>query len=545
MAITTAELLAQENKPIKTSDLTAMEESTPLPDVPSWIKPFNMMDKPEPLPYDFDTAINKYVEANGGDANKSKKDLTESLYEGFVQPWEKVGYTSAASFNRGMAVFSTHLDLISDYLGEKTGTQKGGAFEKAAKTYNDNTEYWQKKADQSGAAFLPELLGEATGGAIPGIAEFILNIPYAGLLGAANKEQQAEKGRSELSNALVEAAKRGSLGLVFHQIAQFKKYLSAPMMGGVFGLQTAAEGGDAKEIAKGVGTGLIYGATSPGGRMGLNDIRRNFEKEIVLQKAEAIPQTEAEIKQAMYEGNPVKAETLKDYPDLAIERGQEIVQRIIKDHTDYADVLYRDDVGSIAFPWGKEGNPERKFEGGYGVSHIVSKHGETVANKIVEVIAKGELVKESGPEGGNRVDINYDGHTAILSLYKEGNRETWLLTGWKDYEKTPGELGGVYGPNEPTRDGTTRFRPDTGAEVGDNIQQSGNDRNINNPNLTQIKEPIKYTADMFPKDMQIEVSRIKDGKIFKEKVTAEEAIKELDYTRSMADRLKAFKECIG
>ncbi len=33
------------------------------------------------------------------------------------------------------------------------------------------------------------------------------------------------------------------------------------------------EGGDAREIAKGVGTGLIYAAASPGGRYGLNEIR--------------------------------------------------------------------------------------------------------------------------------------------------------------------------------------------------------------------------------------------------------------------------------
>lgn len=290
MAISTAELLAQENAPIKTSDLVAMEEKTPAPEIPAWIKPFNMMDQPEPMPYDFDTAINKHVEAAGGDVNKTKKDFTESMYEGFVQPWEKMGYTAAASFNRGMAVFSTHLDLIGEYLGGKTGASKGGAFESAAKTYNENTEYWQKRANEAGAAFIPELFGEALGGAVPGIAEFVLNIPYAGLLGAANTEQQTEKGRSELSNALVEAGKRGTLGIVFNQLSQFKKYLSAPMMGGVFGLQTAAEGGDTKEIAKGVGTGLIYGLTSPGGRMGLNEIRRNFEKEIVRQKAELPPE---------------------------------------------------------------------------------------------------------------------------------------------------------------------------------------------------------------------------------------------------------------
>ena len=210
------------------------------PDLP-WLKTPEpvMLSQPEPLPFDFDTPINNHVESTGGNVNQAKKDIAASLYEGFVQPWEKAGYTAAASFNRGMAVFSTHLDIMGEYLGKKTGAEdagfkKGGAFENAAKTYNTNTDYWQKRANDSGTDFLPELFGEALGGAVPGIAEYILNIPYAGLLGAANTEQQTEKGRGELENALVEAGKRGTLGLVFNQLVQFNKYLSAPMMGVIF-----------------------------------------------------------------------------------------------------------------------------------------------------------------------------------------------------------------------------------------------------------------------------------------------------------------------
>jgi hypothetical protein len=64
--------------------------------------------------------------------------------------------------------------------------------------------------------------------------------------------------------------------------------------------------------------------------------------------------------------------------------------------------------------------------------------------------------------------------------------------------------------------------------------------------LVQIKgAETKYTPEMFPADTQLEVSRLKDGEIVKEKVPVETAIKELSDTKSMVDRLKAFKECIG
>lgn len=249
-----------------------------------------MLDQKDPLPYDFNQGIADNAESHGLSVDEARKGFAASLYDYTVGPWAQFGDTAAASLNRGVAVFATHLDMISDYIGEKTGTQAGGIFERAAKTYNDNAEYWQKRADEAGNAFIPELLGEAVGGALPGIDEFLLNIPYAALLGAADDEKQKKTGRGEFTNAMIEAGKRGVLGLVFHQVGQFKKYLSAPVMGGIFGTQTAFEGGDAREIAKGVGTGVLYGLSSPGGRMGLNEVRKNFEKEIVKRKAEEPPE---------------------------------------------------------------------------------------------------------------------------------------------------------------------------------------------------------------------------------------------------------------
>ncbi|MFZ1982000.1 MAG: hypothetical protein WAU61_11885, partial [Smithella sp.] len=102
------------------------------------------------------------------------------------------------------------------------------------------------------------------------------------------------------------------------------------------------------------------------------------------------------IEKALSENKPVPAEVLKDYPDLAIEHGKSIIDQMIKDHTDKPAAMYRDDVGTIEFPWGKEGNPKNSYYGGFGVSHIIAKHGEPVANKVVEVIAEGDICKESG-----------------------------------------------------------------------------------------------------------------------------------------------------
>jgi hypothetical protein len=212
-----------------------------------------------------------------------QKDFADIIYP-FVQPFHAVGTTGAKALNEGMGVFSAHLDTIADYIEEKTGFKSGGFFEAAAKSYEDNTEYWKKKADKSGPGFLEELFGEAVGGAIPGVAEFLLNVPYAGILGAAEAEKE---GKSEIGGALVESAKRGMLGLVFKAMAPLKQYLRAPAMGTVFGAQTMAQGGDKREVAKSFGTGMLYSMSSPGGRMGLNELRENIKSEINFRETKA------------------------------------------------------------------------------------------------------------------------------------------------------------------------------------------------------------------------------------------------------------------
>lgn len=172
---------------------------------------------------------------------------------------------------------------------------------------------------------------------------------------------------------------------------------------------------------------------------------------------------EAEDAQEYYQERPETTENIR--------RGQAAMEKVIAEQTDVMDAMHRDDLGSISFLWGEPGRGP-KFKGGSGVSHIIAHRnaqgydGEAVARKMVEVIAKGEVDRRYGAEvpGGERANIIYDGHTAALSLYKDGDRKTWLLTGWKDYEeKAPGEVGPVYDGLNPTLSEATRFHPEEGA----------------------------------------------------------------------------------
>ena len=126
--------------------------------------------------------------------------------------------------------------------------------------------------------------------------------------------------------------------------------------------------------------------------------------------------------------------------DENIRRGDEAMSGVIVDHVDAKHAMQRHDGSWVSFYWGNPGTPAKNFSDGSGVAKIMAKRtsegadGSAVARKMVEVIARGREGSVYGPEGGRRVNVNYDGHTAVLSLHRFGKEETWLLTGWDDVQ---------------------------------------------------------------------------------------------------------------
>lgn len=189
----------------------------------------------------------------------------------------KFGVSSAAKLNEGMASLANMLDDAGDYIGEKTGLNKvkgwkGGLFEKAAKEYEQNAEVWNIKLKEYGTDAVNELLASAAGGAVPGVTEFMLNVPFAALRGATEAKKE---GTSELHGAATEGAKRLLLGKIFNALGQVKQPYRSAGMGAVMGSETAVSGGSPGEIAQAVGVGGIFGLRGKG-KLGPKDIARNL-----------------------------------------------------------------------------------------------------------------------------------------------------------------------------------------------------------------------------------------------------------------------------
>lgn len=251
-------------------------------------------DPPEPPPFELDAVFDEFgLRDFADDPAGFKNDVSLSLAP-LTRPFIAQGYNSLSALNRGFASLLTHLDSISEYVSAKTGMEKSGilgpdALKKVADFYNRDADYWGKRAGETGINFIDELVSEALGGAMPGIAEFMMNVPYSAALGAAEAYRKEE---SEIAGALVEGAKRGVLGAMFHALAPLRKYLQAPLMGATFAVQTGAEGGDRREVAKSFGTGALYALTTPGGRLGLNELKTDLGKALAREEAKRIPRTE-------------------------------------------------------------------------------------------------------------------------------------------------------------------------------------------------------------------------------------------------------------
>lgn len=147
-----------------------------------------------------------------------------------------------------------------------------------------------------------------------------------------------------------------------------------------------------------------------------------------------------------------------DYSGANIARGSEAIERVLRDRVSVPAAMSHSELGEIDFHWGEPGDPAKDYHGGWGLAHIVAKHGEPVARMMPKIIAEGKVVDRYGPPGGERVNVSDGDHTAVLSLRRFGKRETWLLTGWK--EKGPDATGGGNGPTGPTPNGPMRTRPE-------------------------------------------------------------------------------------
>jgi hypothetical protein len=92
------------------------------------------------------------------------------------------------------------------------------------------------------------------------------------------------------------------------------------------------------------------------------------------------------------------------------------------------DALYSPTLGKVEIPWGREGSPKpdengKTYADGYGLSHILKKHGPEAAKALPETLAKGDVLAHPDPD---KRYVVYKNWQAIIG--KTSPHSAWAIT---------------------------------------------------------------------------------------------------------------------
>ena len=178
--------------------------------------------------------------------------------------------------------------------------------------------------------------------------------------------------------------------------------------------------------------------------------------------------SEDEIKKLLEELNPDDGYPEKDYPEYK-GKGQEAVDFIVQQKGGQVRGAFnRPDIGDIDVVWGKITDKEKHT--GYGLSHIIDKHGMDAARVIGEVIEYGKVVKPT--QGRTSIQLGY--WKVALKQQFNGNKKIWIVTSFKNEDRgqitTPSPQSDyTKGTNSET---STTSIPQSGEKSSNNLSKS-------------------------------------------------------------------------
>ena len=123
----------------------------------------------------------------------------------------------------------------------------------------------------------------------------------------------------------------------------------------------------------------------------------------------------------------------KDYSQYK-GQGQKAVDFLLEKRKGSVNgAFHRKDIGDIDVVWGKVTDPIKHK--GFGLAHIIDKHGEQDVHKLGEAIQKGKMHVEEKKGKSPRYVIEYGSYRAIISQEWEGGKRQLVVTGFTREKK--------------------------------------------------------------------------------------------------------------
>lgn len=221
------------------------------------------------------------------------------------------------------------------------------------------------------------------------------------------------------------------------------------------GIATALNGGDLGQVlgnaVSTAGSGALQGGISGSVNGKLRQIGQNVRDDIWAGK----PSKDFGKAYTQFSGKPEEA------IDYLMYRKKGEVPAALKN----ASLGEITGDGNIDLVYGKNG------EKGYGLAHILEKHGTNTVKRIPDIIQNGEVIQ---PDGANdRIYIRDKNNKGVVRLNWDDNKKQWLTTA---YELDDPVLKGASNSNSLTT-GTSPIRDPSNTLVNQTLSQNG--QNIN------------------------------------------------------------------
>ena len=209
--------------------------------------------------------------------------------------------------------------------------------------------------------------------------------------------------------------------------------------------------------------------------------------------------------------------SLKTKPDVNMRSAINAMRKIAEGADFVPNAVVREDLEefggdkNVGFYWGKTGNPHKNFKGGFGLAHIGAKHGEEVVRQILDVLCNGKIDRFVA---GNKTAVLTNGKfECVLALTRNGNKESWLLSGWDKIEKAGGNSE-VSTQSIPMQGSPTFSRTDLGAALSAaNVDNSHETSKESGEKFSlRLQKAIRET-DTEPTDAQKKSGNYKKGHV--------------------------------
>ena len=187
--------------------------------------------------------------------------------------------------------------------------------------------------------------------------------------------------------------------------------------------------------------------------------------------------------------------SLKTKPDVNMESAVSAMIKIAEGADYVPNAVVREDLEqyggdkNVGFYWRKTGNPNKEYKGGYGLAHIGAKHGEEVIRQILDVMCNGKIDRYVA---GNKTAVLSNGKfECVVALTRNGNKESWLLSGWDKIEKAGGNSE-VSTQSVPMQGSPTFSRTDLGAALSAAKIDNSSETTKENGEKVDVDEPKTF-----------------------------------------------------